>query len=133
MTDLKVIRWKQRFENFEKSFLLLEEYSKIKSPSKIERAGGIQFFEMSFELAWKVLKDYLESEGFEVKSPKATLKQAFQSEIIDNGHIWMDALDDRNLTTHTYDEEVALELEYKIKKDYFQILKDLYIKLKGEL
>ena len=133
MEHFKVIRWKQRFENFEKSFLLLKEYIQIPKPSKIERAGGIQFFEMTFELAWKVLKDYLESEGFEVKSPKATLKQAIQSELLEDGHLWMDALDDRNLTTHTYDEEVALELEYKIKTDYFKILKHLYETLKGEL
>jgi len=131
--NMKTIRWKQRFENFEKSYLLLEEYCKISTPSKIERAGGIQFFEMSFELAWKVLKDYLEAEGFEVKSPKATLKQAFQSEVITDGYIWMDALDDRNLTTHTYDEEVAMELEYKIKKVYLNVLNQLYVKLKAQI
>jgi nucleotidyltransferase substrate binding protein (TIGR01987 family) len=133
MEKLKVIRWKQRFENFEKSFLLLKEFTQIKTPSKIERAGGIQFFEMSFELAWKVLKDYLESEGFEPKSPKATLKQAFQSNLIEDGHIWMDALDDRNLTVHTYDEETAEEIEFKIKNEYFFILDKLYKKLKEEL
>ena len=133
MKNLKVIRWKQRFENFEKSFLLLREYVQIKSPSKIERAGGIQFFEMSFELAWKTLKDYLESEGFEPKSPKATLKQAFQSDLIEDGHIWMDALDDRNLTVHTYDEETAEEIEFKIKNEYYIVLEKLYNKLKEEI
>jgi nucleotidyltransferase substrate binding protein (TIGR01987 family) len=133
MENLKIIRWKQRFENFEKSFLLLKEFTQIKKPSKIERAVGIQFFEMSFELAWKVLKDYLESEGFEPKSPKATLKQAFQSNLIEDGHIWMDALDDRNLTVHTYDEETAEEIEFKIKNEYFFILDKLYKKLKEEL
>ena len=133
MKNLKIIRWKQRFENFEKSFLLLREYIQIKNPSKIERAGGIQFFEMSFELAWKMLKDYLESEGFEPKSPKATLKQAFQSDLIEDGHIWMDALDDRNLTVHTYDEETAEEIELKIKNEYYLILEKLYNKLKEEI
>jgi nucleotidyltransferase substrate binding protein (TIGR01987 family) len=133
MENLKVIRWKQRFENFEKSFLLLREYIKIKVPSKIERAGGIQFFEMSFELAWKMQKDYLESEGFEPKSPKATLKQAFQSGLIEDGYIWMDALDDRNLTVHTYDENTAEEIEFKIRNDYYFILEKLYNKLKVEL
>jgi len=133
MGNLKVIRWKQRFENFEKSFLLLREYIQIKTPSKIERAGGIQFFEMSFELAWKMQKDYLESEGFEPKSPKATLKQAFQSGLKEDGHIWMDALDDRNLTVHTYDENTAEEIEFKIRNDYYFILERLYNKLKVEL
>ena len=130
MEKLKVIRWKQRFENFEKSFLLLKEFTQIKTPSKIERAGGIQFFEMSFELAWKVLKDYLESEGFEPKSPKATLKQAFQSNLIEDGHIWMDALDDRNLTVHTYDEELAQKISFNIVNNYYLIFSDLYNKFK---
>jgi len=49
------IRWKQRFVHFRKAFSLLEQTMTIKQPSDAERAGLIQFFEMSFELAWKVL------------------------------------------------------------------------------
>ena len=56
---------------------------------------------MTFELGWKVLKDYLELAGHIVKSPRETIKQAFQNEIINDGHIWMDALSVGNLTTHT--------------------------------
>ncbi len=133
MSEMKRIRWKQRFQNFERAFLLLKEYSIIKNPSKVERAGGIQFFEMTFELAWKVLKDYLESQGFEVKSPKATIKQAIQIEMLDKPHYWMDALDDRNLTSHTYDEATASEMEDKIRNEYYSILESLYERLKGEL
>ena len=58
------IRYKQRFENFEKSFLLLKEAISIKNPSIVEEAGVIQFFEITFELAWKMMKDYLEFQGF---------------------------------------------------------------------
>ena len=53
------------------------------------------------------MKDYLESQGYDVKSPRETVKQSFQIGLIDNGHIWIDALSNRNLTTHTYDEELA--------------------------
>ncbi|MBV5342873.1 nucleotidyltransferase substrate binding protein, partial [bacterium] len=94
----------------------------IQHPSDAERAGLIQFFEMSFELAWKVLKDYLEAEGFAIATPRETIKQAFQTGLIDEGHVWIEALKDRNLTVHTYEEQIAVAVEQKIKKAYFPVL-----------
>ena len=125
MENEKDIRWKQRFENFNGAFKLLEDTVAISSPSVAERGGLIQFFEVTFELAWKLMKDYLESEGFEVRSPRETIKTAFQAGLIKDGHLWMAALEDRNLTTHTYQEEKAIAIETKIKNDYYQILKEL--------
>lgn len=126
----KDIRWKQRFQNFEKAFRLLEISKKIAHPSDTERAGLIQFFEMSFELAWKTLKDYLESQGFQVSSPRETIKQAFQMNLLQDGHAWMEVLEDRNLTPHTYDEAISLKVERLIKEKYFLLLKQLYETLK---
>ena len=133
MENLKEIRWKQRFENFDKSYKLLKKYSNQEITTELERAGIIQFFEMTFELAWKVLKDYLESEGYMVKSPRETVKQAFQIGLIDNGHIWIDALSNRNLTTHTYDEELATKMTSEILNAYLPELDKLYNKLSEEL
>jgi len=133
MDDLKEIRWKQRFENYERAFILLESAIEEGTHSMLERAGLIQFFEMSFELAWKVLKDYLEASGTAVKSPREAIKAAFQQDVITNGHDWMDALTDRNLTAHTYDESTALLVENKIKETYYPLLKQLYTKLKQQL
>ena len=116
------VRWKQRFAHFRKAFLLLEQTLTIKHPSDAERAGLIQFFEMSFELAWKVLKDYLEEEGFTVNSPRDAIKQAFQAGLLDDGHIWIEALKDRNLTVYTYEEKIALAVELKIRQSYFPAL-----------
>ncbi|MDF0728953.1 nucleotidyltransferase substrate binding protein [Cytobacillus sp. S13-E01] len=132
MDPLKDTRWRQRFENYEKSYKLLEKYTKQELKSEIEKAGIIQFFEMTFELAWKVLKDYLEAQGFIVKSPRDTVKQAFQIGLIEEGHIWMDALSKRNLTTHTYDEAFAEKFVGEIKQLYFPIFKSLYDKLSEE-
>lgn len=67
----------------------------IDKSSIVERSGLIQFFEMAFELACKLLKDYLEAEGYVVKSPRDALKQAFQSGTIADGHTWIAALEDR--------------------------------------
>ena len=133
MENLKEIRWKQRFENFDKSYKLLKKYSNQEITTELERAGIIQFFEMTFELAWKVLKDYLVSEGYMVKSPRETVKQAFQIGLIDNGHIWIDALSNRNLTTHTYDEKLATKMTSEILNAYLPELDKLYNKLSKEL
>jgi nucleotidyltransferase substrate binding protein (TIGR01987 family) len=119
-------RWIQRFSNFERAFLLLQSALKIAHPSIVERAGLIQFFEMSFELSWKLLKDYEETEGFIVKTPREAIKQAFQSGLISNGHEWIDALQDRNLTAHTYNENTAIAVEAKIRDKYFQLLLEIY-------
>ena len=133
MENLKEIRWKQRFENFDKSYKLLKKYSYKPIVTELERAGIIQFFEMTFELAWKVLKDYLESEGYMVNSPRETIKQAFQIGLIDNGHVWIDALSNRNLTTHTYDEELATKMTSEILDTYLPELDKIYEKLSKEL
>lgn len=118
------IRWKQRFENFKKSFSLLTRYKDFDKNSELERAGIIQIYEMTFELSWKLLKDYLESQGFVVNSPREALKQAYQSSIIENGEIWLEALGSRNLLTHTYDEKTAIEESEKIVfKFYPEIVK----------
>ncbi len=122
----KEIRWKQRFQNFKKAFLLLEKYIDISEPSEIERAGIIQFFEMTFELSWRLMKDYLENKGFILQSPRDSIKQALQSGIIEDGHIWIDALSDRNLTVHTYDEETAVEIAKLISKKYYPAIKAYY-------
>ena len=135
MNDLnKDIRWKQRFGNFEKSYLLLKDtLENIPELSEAERAGLIQFFEITFELAWKLMRDYLQEQGFVLNSPKEAIKQAFQSEIIKDGHAWIDAFQDRNLTVHTYQEETAIEVEKKIREDYFQLLKNLHLYFKGKI
>jgi nucleotidyltransferase substrate binding protein (TIGR01987 family) len=133
MDNKKEIRWKQRFVNFEKSFRLLERTIAIKDPSEAEKGGIIQFYEVCFELSWKVMKDYLESEGYIVKSPKQTLKQAFQIDLITEGELWIMALEDRNLTAHTYDEETREIIIKKIINDYFPLIEALYYRLKKEV
>lgn len=129
----KDIRWKQRYKNFKKSFDLLDTYTKQEEYTEIERAGLIQFFKMSFELSWKVMKDYLESQGFIINSPRDTIKQAFQANIISNGEVWIEALTDRNLTVHTYDETTAEQILEKIKENYYPLLKRLDEYLTAEL
>ncbi len=130
----KDIRWIQRFHNYDKALKLLDDALQIPNPDMVQKAGIIQFFEMSFELAWNLVKDYLEEQGFvDVKSPRSALKKAFETGIIENGHSWMDLLTDRNLTAHTYDEQKATELEQLIKEKYFPVLKALHTFFKSKI
>jgi nucleotidyltransferase substrate binding protein (TIGR01987 family) len=124
---LKDVRWKQRFINFEKSYKLLNQYINQPIETELERAGIIQFFEISFELSWKLMKDYLEAQELSVKSPRETIKQAYQIGLIDDGHVWIDALSDRNLTVYTYDEDMAKKMVSDIIKVYFPELKNCMI------
>jgi nucleotidyltransferase substrate binding protein (TIGR01987 family) len=126
----KGTRWRQRFENFEKAYLLLAGTIEIENPSVVERAGLIQFFEVTFELSWKMLKDYLESQNVNPKFPRDTIKEAFHYELIGNGDAWMEMLNDRNLTVHTYNETKASEVEAKIRTSFFPAIRQLYLQMK---
>ena len=134
MTNNDNIRWKQRFQNFSKAFDYLEDAINIESPDVTQKAGLIQFFEMSFELAWKTMKDYLEDQGFiDVKSPRDTIKKAFEIELLADGAGWLKALVDRNLTSHTYEEETAIEVERLIRENYFPLLKSFKNIMSGKM
>ena len=130
------IRWKQRFENFEKAynnFKMVLNALKQNEESFIHKIAAIKAYEMIFELSWKTLKDYLTEEGVIVNFPRDTIKEAFAFEIIDNGEVWIKMLDDRNLTSHTYDEQKANLVVNDIKNKYSPALEQAYNYLKGKL
>lgn len=121
----KDVRWKQRFENFIKAYALLAKFSESEYPLEMEQMARIQAFEMCFELSWKVLKDYFYEGGIILNSPREIIKKAVQDGIIENQYIWMDALDDRNKTTHAYDEKIAEEISDDIFNNYLDIFTEL--------
>ena len=127
------IRWKQRFQNFEKSLQFLETAMNIQQPDIIQKAGLIQFFEISFELSWNMMKEYLEEQGFtELRYPRESIKKAFETRLITDGHTWLLALENRNLTAHIYDENTAGKVVSEIRNTYYPILRQLYNRLKPE-
>lgn len=108
------IRWKQRFNNFLKAFLTLTEaveLAQARPLSRLEQQGLIQGFEFTHELAWNVLKDYLENKGISglIGSKDAT-RTAFKNGLIGQGEDWMKMIESRNLTSHTYNLETAREI-----------------------
>jgi nucleotidyltransferase substrate binding protein (TIGR01987 family) len=116
------IRWKQRFQNFDRAFVLLrsamENGPEVLNP--LEKEGVIQRFEYCFELAWKTMKDYLEEGGFVFATitPRQVLKDAYAAKIIDDGQVWIDMLDQRNLLSHTYSPVVFVNAVEAIHKRY---------------
>ncbi len=130
------IRWKQRFQNFEKSFEVFQRrYDAYERDPNDEayQMSLIKAFELTFELSWKTLKDYLENEGSNPKSPRITLKEAFRVEIIRQSEDWLKALKTRNDAAHVYDEKILIKVLDFIKDEFYPIVRDLYYELKKEL
>lgn len=93
--------------------------------SDLIRDATIQRFEFTFEVVWKTLKLYLERQGYECGGPRTTLKKAFAENIFPNAEEaerWLLMLDDRNLTSHAYDEELATRIYRSIVRDYAPLL-----------
>lgn len=88
----------------------------------------IHRFEFTIELYWKLLKRIIESLGKEVNYPKQVLQEAYAGKLIDDEKIWLAMLNDRNETSHTYNEEVANKI-YQHIKIYYPILKENFDKL----
>ena len=125
-------RWKQRFQNLEKAYARLQEAVATQNPSELEKAGVIQVYEFTFELAWKTLKDYLETNDVAVSFPRDVIKAGFKYDLLD-GELWLDMLQKRNLMSHTYDEENA-ELAYNLIVDtYFAAIDQVFQKLRQSL
>ena len=123
----KEIRWRQRFINFDKAFVQLNEACQNQEHlDDLAKEGLIQRFEYTFELAWKTLKDYLEAEGETDQTPRAVLKKSFQIGVLSNGEIWMDMLAKRNLMAHTYNEETFQEVFNLIIHHYFGEIEKLH-------
>ena len=122
----KIEKWKFKFINFEKSIINLNTVIQTENPSELEIAGIIQFFEISFELSWKILKEYLFYLGYEINSPREVIRQASSEKIIQNIEIWFEMLEKRNEFTHTYDNEHLENGLILIKDKYYPNLKSLY-------
>jgi nucleotidyltransferase substrate binding protein (TIGR01987 family) len=123
------IRWKQRFSNYTRAFQSLTEaveLSQQRALSSLEQQGLIQIFEFTHELAWKMLKDYLEYQGLTnlVGSRDASLF-AFQNELIQDGEVWMQMIAARNQTSHTYNIKVAQAVVESILMQFYPAFNQL--------
>lgn len=137
MSNEADVRWIQRYQNFEKAYSLLADALKrgASALSLLEKEGVIQRFEYSLELAWKTMKDFLEQGGLVITpvTPRQVIKEAFAAKLIDDGQVWIDMLDHRNLLSHTYDSSVFEEAVDRIDVRYLPAMRKLQQFLAGKV
>ena len=112
---------KQLEKVFENLKIIIDAYEK--EEDRIIKDGLrdsiIQRFEFVTELSWKLMKKYLdENLVLEVYSPRSVIKESYKQDLIENGELWLDILEDRNLTSHTYDENTANRIKDNIVNKY---------------
>ncbi|HMU63552.1 MAG: nucleotidyltransferase substrate binding protein [Nitrosomonas sp.] len=123
------IRWQQRFANYQKALLQLQnavELSNQRALSPLEKQGVIQAFEFTHELAWNLLKDFLQDQGNQnIRGSKDATREAFKVELIQDGDQWMAMIQSRNISSHTYNEHTAEQLVNAIIHDYYPLFRTL--------
>ncbi len=120
-------RFAERKAELENALQRLQE-AVAQPESALVRDAVIQRFEFTFELVWKSLKLYLDRQGLDCGGPRSTLKKAFTEGLIasaDEADVWLRLLEDRNLTSHAYDEALATRIYRHIVKDYAVILAEM--------
>ncbi|MCE0521681.1 MAG: nucleotidyltransferase substrate binding protein [Methylacidiphilales bacterium] len=117
------IRWKQRLHSFKKAFEQLADGVEIagtRDLSELEKQGLIQAFEFTHELAWNTLKDFLESRGETgIYGSKDATRKAFAAGLIENGETWMEMIQSRNRSSHTYNVAIANSIATAVTSEYF--------------
>ncbi|MCQ2335915.1 MAG: nucleotidyltransferase substrate binding protein [Paludibacteraceae bacterium] len=134
------IRWHQRFKNYSDAVDRLNEASELLCQKDIaprERTlmseGLIQRFEFTQELAWKVMKDYEEYQGYtDIAGSRDAIRIALEIGLIDN-RAWMETIRDRNNSSHSYDEDTAMELIKKIQLLYARLFTEFKITMQTKL
>ena len=125
------VRWKQRFANFEKALKQLAKFIEKEELNELEEQGLIQCFEYTHELAWNVMKDFLTFEGIQnIIGSRSATREAFNKGLVEEGQVWMDMIDSRNESVHTYNEETADKIVHKIRQVYFFEISNFSKKLK---
>ena len=126
-------RLHEKYEQFEAAvFRLREALEDYRStPLSSVRDGVIQRFEFCAELAWKTMREYLLDQGYtEINSPKAVIRQAFAYGMIEDADGWVRLMNDRNLTSHVYDEKTAEEIFRRIETVYLALFDAALVSMK---
>lgn len=129
---MKKVEVELAIKKLERAFNRLDQAVKI-AKDDLDKDGVIQRFEFTAELLWKILKIVLEYNKVECYSPRDCIKKAFRYALIDDDEIVLDILDDRNRSSHIYDEKTSEEIFKRIKEIYIssidKIIKNLVEKL----
>ncbi|OIN91968.1 MAG: nucleotidyltransferase [Comamonadaceae bacterium CG1_02_60_18] len=125
-SDIDDIRWQQRLQNYLRALDRLKnavELSQARPLTDLEQQGLIQAFEFTHELAWNVMKDYLQSLGHApLMASRDATRAAFKAGLIHEGETWMDMILSRNLSSHTYNQDTANLISSRASERYLPLL-----------
>ena len=131
MTDSD-IRWQQRLDSYQRALAQLAKFIDKEKLNELEEIGMIQAFEFTHELAWKLLKAFLNYRGVEnIYGAKDATRQAFSSGLIEEGEVWMQMIKDRSRANHTYNQETVVEIADNIREHFFDLFVALRIKMQA--
>lgn len=111
-----------KWENYHRALMRLQEVL-AKDPDVDDAYvdASIQRFEFCFELAWKWMRSMLSYEGIEVGSPRSSIREGWKQGLIEDAVAWLEMLEKRNLSTHTYDVKMARRLYDEVKGKYVEL------------
>ena len=124
-------RSKISLKNFDKALAALSVSVATPAVEPRDLSGIIKDFEIVYELTWKTLKKFLEEQGHETTSARDVFSKGFQLSILESQEPWLEMIADRNLTVHTYDENLASQMVSRIKNVYVVCFVQLQKKLKS--
>jgi nucleotidyltransferase substrate binding protein (TIGR01987 family) len=108
----------QNYQNYNKALAKLEELDNAQKYSELEQEGFVQRFEFTVEMGWKLLQKILEFEEYaESKSPRETIRIAFEQGLIGDYAVWSYMLSAKNITSHNYNQNLADKVFQSIKKN----------------
>lgn len=120
------IRWQQRFSNLKKAFAQLKKFIEKTDLNEMEKQGLIQAFEYTYELSWNTIKDYYEYQGETgIQGSRDAFRLAIKRGLVKEDELWMDMIQSRQKTAHTYNEKTANEIATRVVNDYFSLFEDL--------
>ena len=124
----------KKFENFCKALNNLEDIYKYEPPyDNVVLTGLVSLYQICFEQAWKAMKEAMENEGVNTAvtgSPRSIIKEAYRLHMIDDGAAWLNALQARNLASHAYNQQTALEIISQISSTYLTLFRALQTSIK---
>ncbi|MBI2418775.1 MAG: nucleotidyltransferase substrate binding protein [Ignavibacteriales bacterium] len=120
------IRWIQRFHNYQKALNQLDKFLKKGDLNELEEQGLIQVFEYTYELSWNLIKDFYIYQGeTEIQGSRDAFRLAFNRGLIKEGDLWMEMIQSRSLSSHTYSEEITEKVAGRVRGDYFRLFLNL--------
>ena len=131
------IRWIQRFDNYGRALQTLRNAAELATQrplSELEQQGLIQGFEFTHELAWNLLKDFLEAQGIAgLIGSRDAIRTAFKNGLLEDGETWMEMIKARNLSSHTYQQDLAQRIANDILTRFYPAFVALELKMRSML